>query len=508
MNPNEVILKYHGGNKDYTLPKENDLEFESLNTPLSKTRIILLVGIGKEGWDCSSLTGVILSQKGDCPTKMVLQTTCRCLRQVIKGNHETALIYLNQDNEKLLSGQLRKTQHATIQEFQNGTKTNNFIKRTSRMKYLNIPEIEYYKMNIRYTEEIKEEAKTSRDLKKILSMDCVKQNVIITEKNINNEVIETNINSVIYGENMNYTKWLLNIVKESFGFITMKMLKEYDKELKLIYKNITTEDGTLNMTYNHKLINNLIRKAFYDKRKMTINKEEVPESASILSITDIPSIDCSNKELQCPSDNITKRILDKDNNLKNEINLEELSKEQLLELVKNNPELLINNKNEETLELKMKDRTFHYIPYVFNQSSFEKIFFEKIMALNSFASSNLEIYYNGDHNIASFRIECYKTENKVVKKVGLYTPDFLIIRRDKDNKIDKVLIVETKGKGFKEQTEFIDRRNYIEKEFIKFNNKKFGYNKFDYLYIEDTLTENEILSKLNKKLQEFLKEGK
>ena len=222
---------------------------------------------------------------------MVLQTTCRCLRQVIKGNHETALIYLNQDNEKLLSGQLRKTQHATLQEFQNGTKTNNFIKRTSRMKYLNIPEIEYYKMNIRYTEEIKEEAKTSRDLKKILSMDCVKQNVIITEKNINNEVIETNINSIIYGENMNYTKWLLNIVKESFGFVTMEMLKEYDKELKSIYKKITTEDGTLNMTYNHKLINNLIRKAFYDKRKMTIKKEEVPESASILTITDIPHID-------------------------------------------------------------------------------------------------------------------------------------------------------------------------------------------------------------------------
>jgi len=70
------------------------------------------------------------------------------------------------------------------------------------------------------------------------------------------------------------------------------MLKEYDKELKLIYKNITTEDGTLNMTYNHKLINNLIRKAFYDKRKMTINKEEVPESASILSITDILRKDC------------------------------------------------------------------------------------------------------------------------------------------------------------------------------------------------------------------------
>ena len=40
--------------------------------------------VGKEGWDCKSLSGVILSQKGDCPTNMVLQTSCRCLRQVIK----------------------------------------------------------------------------------------------------------------------------------------------------------------------------------------------------------------------------------------------------------------------------------------------------------------------------------------------------------------------------------------------------------------------------------------
>ena len=508
MNPNEVILKYHGGNKEYPLPKENSLEFESINTPLSKKRIILLVGIGKEGWDCSSLTGVILSQKGDCPTKMVLQTTCRCLRQVVKGKHETALIYLNQDNEKLLSGQLKKTQHATLQEFQNGIKLNNSIKRISRMKYLNIPEIEYYRMNIRYSEEIREQAKTRKDLKKILSMESIKQNIIITEKNINDEVIETNINEIIYGEKISYNKWLLNISKESFGFVTMNMLKEYDKELKNIYKNITIDENTLNITYNHKLINNLIRKAFYDKRKMTIKKEEVPTNASILSIQDIPLINLDNKELQFPNDDITSKVLIRDKNGDTKINFDKLSKEQLLDLVKNNPEVLLNKNKDDVLELKMKDKTFHYIPYVFNQSSFEKTFLEKVLSLNRFTSNNLEIYYNGDHNIASFRIECYKTENKVLKKVGLYTPDFLIIRRDNDNKIDKVLIIETKGKGYKEQSEFIDRRNYIEKEFIKFNNKKFGYNKFDYLYIEDTLTDSQIVSKLNDKLYEFLKEGK
>lgn len=506
MNPNEVILKYYRGNKEYSLPKENELEFASLNTPLSKKRVILLVGIGKEGWDCSSLTGVILSQRGDCPTKMVLQTTCRCLRQVVRGNKETALIYLNQDNEKLLSGQLKKTQHATLQEFQEGTKLFNKIKRTSRMKYLNIPEIEYYKMNIRYSEEIKEKAKTSRDLKKILLMDSIKHNVIIQEKNIDNEVIETNINSIIYGEHINYNKWLLNISKESFGFITIEMLKDYNKELKSIYNKITIDKKMFNMTYNHQLINNLIRKAFYDKRKMTIIKEEVPESASILSISDIPPIDLINKELQYPTNEITAKILDKDKNGNKEIRLDKLSKNQLLELVKNNPEALMNKKSDDILELKLKGQTFHYIPYVFNQSSFEKLFLEKTLSLSKFTSNNLEVYYNGDHNIASFRIECYKTENKITKKVGLYTPDFLIIRRNNDNIIDKVLIIETKGRGFNEQSEFIDRRNYIEKEFIKFNNKKYGYNKFDYLYIEDTLTDNEITNKLNDKLYEFLKE--
>ena len=86
--------------------------------------------------------------------------------------------------------------------------------------------------------------------------------------------------------------------------------------------------------------------------------------------------------------------------------------------------------------------------------------------------------------------------------------DFVSEHFNIDEKTGKESILETKGKGFKEQSEFIERRNYIEKEFIKFNNKKFGYNKFDYLYIEDTLTDNEIISKLNDKLYKFLKEGK
>ena len=105
LNPEEIILKHHGGNKKYPQPADSATEFASLDTELSQKRIILLVQIGKEGWDCRSLTGVILSQKGDCPSKMVLQTSCRCLRQVEKGKQEKALIYLNKYNAQILEKQ-------------------------------------------------------------------------------------------------------------------------------------------------------------------------------------------------------------------------------------------------------------------------------------------------------------------------------------------------------------------------------------------------------------------
>lgn len=84
LNPEEVVLKFHEGNKEYKAPERASLEFATLDNPISKIKIILLVQIGKEGWDCTSLTGVILSQAGACPNNMVLQTSCRCLRQVDK----------------------------------------------------------------------------------------------------------------------------------------------------------------------------------------------------------------------------------------------------------------------------------------------------------------------------------------------------------------------------------------------------------------------------------------
>jgi superfamily II DNA or RNA helicase len=113
INPPE-ILKYHKGNSAFAVKPEQETEFLFLNQPQSKKRYILLVQVGKEGWDCPSLTGVILSQKGDSPQNMVLQTACRCLRQVDVNQHESAVIWLNQENANTLNKQLKQEQNTSI----------------------------------------------------------------------------------------------------------------------------------------------------------------------------------------------------------------------------------------------------------------------------------------------------------------------------------------------------------------------------------------------------------
>ena len=72
----------------------------------------------------------------------------------------------------------------------------------------------------------------------------------------------------------------------------------------------------------------------------------------------------------------------------------------------------------------------------------------------------------------------------------MYTPDFLIIKR-KDGKIHKALIVETKGEIYANDPTFKQKRNFMESAFVRQNNDKFGYNRFDYLYLEDTLEEKD-----------------
>jgi len=134
------------------------------------------------------------------------------------------------------------------------------------------------------------------------------------------------------------------------------------------------------------------------------------------------------------------------------------------------------------------------VPYNFD-SSFELKFLREALTLDELKERNLELYFNGEGEITEFRIACYARVASGWSKVGLYTPDFLLVER-KGEAIHRALIIETKGSGFAEQKEFKRRREFVESEFLKLNTEKFGYARFDYLYLSDADDMEANLSKL------------
>lgn len=114
----------------------------------------------------------------------------------------------------------------------------------------------------------------------------------------------------------------------------------------------------------------------------------------------------------------------------------------------------------------------------------------------------VEFYFNGDETLTDFRIRCYAKRGNHWKMLGYYYPDFILLTRKEDKSIDKVIIVETKGEGF--AGKFEPRKHFMEDIFVKFNNENFGRERFDFLYIEDTISREQRLQKTINKINTFL----
>ena len=501
------ILKFHKGNKEHPQPQDSELDFRLLDEPVSRKEIILLVQIGKEGWDCRSLTGVILSQAKDCPKNMVLQTSCRCLRQVEKDTNETALIWLSKDNADTLNKQLAERQNTSINEINSlgVVKEAEKVERYSRLDYLKLPEVDFFQLKVEYdTLTINGELNPKAEIASIETDKYLNQ-AIITQRNLQNaDDITRTVLDTEKGDYADFNRWLFQISKESFSILPLFKLKEFDGELKAIFEKISfNEDGEsfFNDFYDLAEINKQIRLAFHTRRELETKSEVFEQSAKMLIVESLQAIAKSAKLY--PGEDETKEILEIDREgLSVEARQAKLNEdfEKLLEMAKaQGLENMIQRKpNEVAAAVAGKDRTFHFLPYKFD-SNLEKDIFIEALRDDYLKSCNLEIYFNGEKDITDFRILCY-TENK--KYVGRYTPDFMIVQR-KDEKIHRALIVETKGSVFAEQTAFKLRRKFVENEFLKMNNDRFGYRKFEYLYLTDADDFNDNLVKLNKKLKSF-----
>lgn len=499
-----IILKFHKGNKQYPQPADSQMLFDTLDTIMSPVRIILLVQIGKEGWDCSSLAGVILSQEGDCPTNMVLQTSCRCLRQVVKNEIETALIYLNDSNAQKLEEQLKEQQRTSIKELTEVDNNKTILKRYNRTAYLKLPKIEYYQLKINYdTVEIDGNIEPDKKIK--VAADNAKIESVVKTTDFTMKAtsidVEANENGNIQAT---FNTWLYNIVKGSFGFITMNQLNKHANVLKALFNKITYIDNGIcyySSLYNHALIEANIRKAFYQKRDFKTVEELIPDEASLLNIANFTlSVSTDKPQDYYPPQEDVKKIIAAD---AGKIKLDDKTKQAIQSLEAAGFIDMANKIKAENAPYPNKDRSFHYLPY-HTDSSFEQKFLDEVLKMSVIESLGLEVYYNGDRALTEFKIKCYKHSSNKWQYLGMYTPDFLIIKR-KDGKIYKAIIVETKGEIYANDPMFKEKRSFMEQEFIKQNNQKFGYKRFDYLYLEDTMLEDERIKLTNAKISEFFK---
>lgn len=501
----DTILKFHRGNKQYPQPADSQMQFDILDNSISKIRIVLLVQIGKEGWDCRSLTGIILSQEGDCPKNMVLQTSCRCLRQVRKGMPETALIYLNESNAEKLNSQLMQQQHISLKEFSSVNNRKKTLKRYDRTAYLKLPKIDYYQLKINYNTIVIDNSLDTDSAIRISADDAKIENIVKTT-DLSMKTESTEITSEERGTiPATFTAWLYEIAKGSLGFVTMEQLKSKSLALSKIFEDITYESGSsrfFSSQYNRKLVESNIRKAFYEKRDFTTIEELIPDEASLLNISNfISEITADKPQDYYPAQNTVENIILDD---KGKLKADPKMQQTIDFLEETGQEAIAETLKSQITSHPQKNRSFHYLPYR-TDSNFEQTFLKEVLTLKEVEFLDLEVYYNGDRAMTEFKVKCYKHSANKWQYIGMYTPDFLIIKR-KSGKIHKAIIVETKGKIYANDPTFKDKRSFMETEFTKQNNNKYGYDRFDYLYLEDTMSENDRIKLTHNKMCEFFEE--
>ena len=520
------ILRFYGESKVskedeiYKLEKDAEYQFLRLDKPDSIKRVVLLVGIGKEGWDCKSLTGVILSQKGDCDKKVVLQTSCRALRKIDKNRIEKALIVLNEDNADILNKELKQICHTNIEALQNQNNSEKVIKFYNRTEKLKLPAIDYIDLEINTKIETIKEVDTKDELNKVLNFKEEKNDVIKktdVKGLLNNRYnIDTDNNSFDYGSiSITYEEFCNEIRKRSFNIINNELIKEYDDELNKIFTNITysrIDDNEIRFAKELIDIDSVYRDinlSFANNHSISQTEEKIPKSAKLLHIENfVERKYVENAKKYFPNKSVVESIVDADNGKIERIDTEEIEKTiKQLEKIKQyeQADALRKSLEKDTNILDIKDKSYHYIPYK-SDSDFEKQVYDEILSLDIFKKRNIEAYFNGDDNLTEFKISCYEISNGIKKYIGKYIPDFLIISRDKKNVIKKVLILETKGKIYASDEKFIKKRKWTEEVFLNYNNE--NYKKYDYLYIEDSWSDSDRINKISDKISRFFEEDK
>ncbi|MBI4727571.1 DEAD/DEAH box helicase family protein [candidate division TA06 bacterium] len=453
----EEIFRYYSEvkkeDKIYKLPKESLAIFNNLDKSYSKKRVVLLVAVGAEGWDCRSLTAVALPRL-KTTKNFVLQTTCRCLREVKDASKETALIFLEENNYNTLDHELKENYNLSIADlkYKQEPLINVIIKKPKlgKLKYCQV----YKKFEI-----VKKEQKGNPNeqlnnfsFKGII--DKYKYQATTTTATIGRGGLVSESNALYSSDEQwhyEFIDFIYDLTKACYGkYQEKELISSFEKELQEIYRQIK-ENKAWVINHPHLEIYDIIKiVAGFLMAEYTYKIDVIKEDAEIelleWNIIDPAIFYGSGKFLP-------------------KIKLEDIDK------INKRP-----NRIEEDMEdagLDSQDISFNYMPYRLD-SDYERNALLELLKLSEL--KDLEVYYNGYKDL--------KLQNFWIKTdFGEYTPDFLIVKRKEGKKyksktekgeIDEVLIIETKGSTYYND-DFKRKEKFVNETFLAHNpNFKFA----------------------------------
>jgi len=441
----------------FKLPKENLAIFNNLDKPYSKKRVILLVAIGTEGWDCRSLTSVVLPRQ-KTTKNFVLQTTCRCLREVIDASKENALIYLYADNYNTLDKELKENYQLSVTDLSERKDQNIEVKvRKPKLGKLKYKQIETkYRIIKKISPEIKKELLTFNIsvIKNKYSYDSSIVSGSIGRNGLTSEVAVADV-QLDHTASFSFEDFIYSLSFYSYGlFSEADLFNEYNQELLLVYKNIEKEVEwlLLNPYLDIVDINKMIASSFMERVEYT--KEVIQQETEI----ELLEWDGSHNKMSFVSPKgVTYKFMP-------EISQRDYQGNRGYG---KHPEYMEDDFFGEDNNCDPQEISYNYIPYKMD-SGFEQNALTEMLKLSEL--KDLEVYFNGykDERLQSFWIQTPR---------GRYTPDFLIIKRKENTKykkgqtipIEKAIIIETKGRPYYND-EFRAKEKFVKDEFLKYNN--------------------------------------
>ena len=463
----EALLVHHQGNKVHPAHPGSAIVFNrQLDRPECPIRVIVLVQIGKEGWDCRSLAGVILSQEGDCNQKMVLQTTCRCLREVTLAANETAVITLNEANSRLLEDQLHTQQRATLKAFQDGTRPTVVPLRDRRpMLGLGTVTLPFYQLRVTYAvcpvaNADPGHALATLDPEAFPLRRTIRKGDFEKIREVSEIIAET------VPEHADFWLWRCAIVKEGLDTLPMSELRQHLPALQALFETITEpvpEGRVYRADLDHREIRAAIRRAFAPRQMFRTSETRVLTHATLVAKLDVP---VPNDDATVPDATARAAILAHDANPVENPESEETKR--LIERLRARGNIAAARALEQETgdtERRESDRTYHLLPYHMD-STLERRFFEAAKGHHALDKYNLILLYNGDRAHTDFHIDCYTRQGDQWRAIGIYTPDFLFLKKE-GNRIVRALIIETKGTVFATDPDFVSRRDFMDTWFVK-----------------------------------------